>query len=261
MNRIVHLPLAALLLCALGFSTTQAHAQGLGTGQLQFGIQASPTFSSFGTDNNFIEGDGTNLGLKLGVIAEYYFADNYSFHTGLNINFNSGGGLFYSDRFTLVDIWGESLNDFLTTPPDESDLVGGEYTYKYNLSYLEIPAGLTLRTRQFGYVNYYVRPLVALGILTGSNGTIERFPGVDSDEDFDISNEVNSLSLSWGIGVGAEYSVSTDTRLIGGLAFQGGFTDVTDKNGTRVIREGRMEGEDDSKATIRQVVITLGVMF
>ena len=261
MNRIVHLPLLVLLLCALGLTTTESRAQGLGYGELQFGVQLSPTFSSFGTDNNFIDGDGTNLGLKLGVIAEYYFADNYSFHTGLGIHFNAGGGLFYDSRFTVVDIWRESLGDFLVTPPDQSDLIGGEYTYQYDLSYLEIPVGLTLRTRQFGYINYYVRPQVALGILTGANGTIERFPGLDSDEDFDISSEVNSLNLSWGIGVGAEYSVSTDTRLIGGLAFQSGFTDVTDKNDTRVIRDGRMEGEDDSKATLRQIVITLGVMF
>jgi len=84
---------------------------------------------------------------------------------------------------------------------------------------------------------------------------------VDSEENFDISKEVNGVNLGWSIGAGVEYSLSTSTALVGGLAFQSGFADVTTDKGTNLVRSGRNPAEDDSRGKINSIVIMLGVMF
>ena len=73
-------------LLLLGGVSAGLHAQ---INPIQLGIQASPTFNWLSTDQNLIESDGTKLGLKLGLIAEYYFQENYSFHTGINFHFGA----------------------------------------------------------------------------------------------------------------------------------------------------------------------------
>jgi len=229
-------------------------------GDLQFGVQLSPTFSSMNTNNNLINGDGSNLGLKLGVIGEYYFRENYSIHSGLGFHFNAGGTLFYENQFTRVDLWDESLDSFLpaNTKPDS---ISGGIGFKYDLQFLEIPIGLTLRTREFGYIRYFVRPALHLGIMTGSRGSVRGAAFIDEDESFGISKEVNSLNLSWSLGAGIEYSISESTALVGGLAFQSGFADLTSDKGTVLQRAGRGTVEDDSKGRVNSLIIMLGVMF
>lgn len=236
-------------------TATTASAQ---YGDLKFGIQVSPTFSGMTTNNNLINRDGSNLGLKLGLIGEYYISERYSIHTGLGFHFNAGGTLFYEDQFEQVDIWGESLDGVLTPPPGPVD---GGLAYKYNLQYVEIPLGLTLRTREFGYLRYFVRPSLHFGILTQSRGSLENAGFIDSEEKFDISGEVNGVNLGWGIGGGVAYSLSESTALIGGLAFQSGFADVTTDSGTSLVRSGRQPTEDDSRGKINSIVLLLGVMF
>ena len=246
-----------LVALALVFASATASAQL--RGDIKFGIQASPTFSWMGTDNNLIKGDGTNLGLKLGIIGEYYFTDQYSFHTGLGFHFNAGGTLLYDDEFNRVDIWREALDDVLPVNSPR-DFSGGN-AYKYSLQYLEVPVGLTLRTREFGYIRYYVRPSLHLGILTQSRGEVRGYAGLSEDERFTISSEVNSFNLGWSIGGGIEYAVSTSTALVGGLSFQSGFADITTDKDTEVTRPGRDAREDDSRGRTNALVLTLGVMF
>lgn len=229
-------------------------------GDLQFGIQLSPTFSGMTTNDNLINRDGTNLGLKLGVIGEYYFRENYSFHSGIGFHFNAGGTLFYEDQFTRADIWRESLDNTLAAGVLPDTLSGG-LGFKYDMQFVEIPIGLTLRTREFGYIRYYVRPSLHLGFLTQSRGRVQNAGFISEDESFDIGKEVNAINLGWSIGAGIEYSVSERTALVGGLAFQSGFADLTTDKGTTLQRDGRSPREDDSRGKLNSIVIMLGVMF
>ena len=242
-------------LCLLAGLTTFAQVN-----PIQLGIQLSPTFSYMGTDNNLIESDGTKLGLKLGLIAEYYFQDNYSIHTGINVHFGAGGKLRYDEQFSSVDVWNESLTETFVNAPDPADLSGA--TFDYALQFVEIPLGLTLRTREFGYVRYFVRPQLALGIMTSSKGSLEGVPNIAGDDNFKIGAETNPLNLNWGIGGGIEYAISTQSSLIGGIGFQSGFLDLTKDKGTSLERTGRNGSfEDDSKGRLNSITIMLGVMF
>ncbi|MEL6923599.1 MAG: hypothetical protein AAFO94_06075 [Bacteroidota bacterium] len=83
MRKIVML--SAFLLSVISASQAQ--------GDIRFGFQLSPSFSWMSTDNNRINSAGTNLGLKLGVLGEFYFRPNYAFIGGLGLTFNQGGTL------------------------------------------------------------------------------------------------------------------------------------------------------------------------
>lgn len=240
-----NLAFAVLLLSALVVS---------GQNDIQFGFQLSPTFSWMNTDNNRVNSNGSNLGLKLGMIGEYFFRDNYSLSTGIGFHFNAGGALFYEESVDSLSIWSEA------GLPGDNQYEGGT-SFRYNLQYVEIPIGLKLRTREFGYVRYFVEPHVAFGFRTQARGSVENDGAVDPDERFNIETGVNLLNLYWGIGGGLEYSISESTALVGGIAFQSGFADVTKDKGTSITANNRVDAEEDSKGKISSIVIRLGIMF
>jgi len=218
---------------------------------LRFGFQASPTFSWMVANTSRINPSGSNLGLKLGMLGEFYFRENYALSMGLGFAFNHGG--------TLLHEYGGQYWTRSDLSPSQ-DSMPNNVKLKYGIQYLEIPVGLKMRTREFGYLRYYVEPAITLGFKTQARGQIEGV-GVSTDnEKIDIRKEVNGINLSWGIGGGIEYSLSDNTSLIGGLAFQTGFTDATDDSGT-VFDPNRGNRKESSKATVNVLVIKIGVMF
>lgn len=211
-------------------------------GELRLGFQVSPMYSVMTTDDNQINNDAGNLGLKLGMRAEFYFRENYAFIAGLGFSFNSGGTLRY-EQFS--DTWqGSELPAGVTSPfPSMTEL-------KYNIQYVEIPFGLKFKTKEFGYLRYYAEiPVFTLGFRSQARGAVA-YTNVNEDK-IDIKKEVLPLALSWGAGGGIEYAVSDGTSLIGGISFQSQFTDVT-KN---------YKPEVDSKAKLTNIILRLGVMF
>ncbi len=220
---------------------------------IQFGFQLSPTISWLTTSDHKINANGPNLGLNLGMIGEYFFRENYSLATGIGFHFNAGGKLFYEETIDTLSIWTDA-----NIPGD--NIYEGGTDFKYSIQYVEIPIGLKLRTREFGYLKYYVEPRLSLAFRTQSKGNILNDAAVDSAEDYDIQSAVNLLNLSWGLGGGVEYSVSSNTAIIGGLAFQTGFTDVTKDKNTLLVSNGR-ETKEKSKGKLNSIVLRLGVMF
>src|SRR5690606_19810113 len=78
-------------------SINTAQAQNIDTKKLRFGAFVAPNLSwmrptAAKSDNNefLTEGGGTKFGFTYGLMAEYRFAENYSFVTGLQINMTGG---------------------------------------------------------------------------------------------------------------------------------------------------------------------------
>lgn len=222
-------------------------------GELRFGFQLSPTFNWLSTNTSDINSSGTNLGLRLGMMGEYYFAENYAFTTGIGFIFNHGGTLLHEnggDYWTRTDL----------PIPDTISLPSG-VKLDYGIQYLEIPFGLKMRTREFGYVRYFLEPSIILALKTQAQGKVEGVSAIDGDEKFNIRDEVNLLDMSWGIGGGLEYSISDNTRLIGGIGVHFGFIDITDDNGRVDDPDKPNPVEEDSKGVTRSLTIKLGVIF
>lgn len=234
MKKIV--AIAAFFMLMAGLSVAQ-------DGDLRLGFQVSPTLSFMETDDNDVNGNGPNLGLKLGLAGEIYFRENYAFIIGLGFSFNSGGTL-------LHDSGGAIWNDGDTEiPAGVSSTFPPGTNLKYDLQYVEIPFGLKFRTNEIGYVRYYAEvPTFNLGFRSQARGDIE-YQGINEDN-IDIKKEVAPLALSWGVGGGVEYNVSSGTSLVAGLAYQRLFTDVS-----------KDYENADSKAVINHIILRLGVLF
>ncbi|NRB64142.1 MAG: outer membrane beta-barrel protein [Saprospiraceae bacterium] len=220
---------------------------------LRFGMELSPSFSWLTTDDNKINRSGSNLGLKLRMLTEYNFGENYAFTSGIGFHFNSGGQLQHDNGGIF---WVNSdLDPALDTLPAGVNL-------RYNLQYVEIPLGLKMCTREFGYLRYYLQPALTLGFNSQAKGTIEG-RGIGNDaEEIKISRDIIGLNLAWGIGAGVEYALSESTSLVGGLAFQLGFTDMNKDDGTYFdeSRNGAARDEN-SKTKNNSLTITLGILF
>ena len=226
----------------------------------RFGFQASPGFTWMSSNDNQINGNGTNLGLKLGVVGENYFRENYALIFGLGFAFNYGGTLNHAQG---GNYWANSelSNEIYNQLLPESNL-------KYGIQYVEIPMGFKMRTQEFGYIRYFAElPVFTLGIVTQAKGDISG-PGVATPtENEDIKKDVNFVTLSWGLGGGLEYNIADNTSLLAGIGFQTSFIDVTKDKGAQKFVYDENSGEvisseaEDSKGNVNVVTIKIGVMF
>ncbi|MEM6321273.1 MAG: porin family protein [Bacteroidota bacterium] len=217
--------------------------------ELRLGFQLSPSFSWMSTDDNLINGNGANLGIKLGMMSEYYFRENYAIVSGINFAFNQGGNLRHVEGGNL---WSKSeLSDLaLSELPDGVNL-------RYHIQYLEIPFGLKMRTKEFGYLRYFAEmPVFSLGFKLKARGDISGTPNLDRDRE-NITEDVNLFNLTWGFGGGVQYALSENTALIGGLIYRQGFADVTDDGG---VKSDGMTREN-SKGVIKSLTVRIGFLF
>lgn len=230
--------------------TASISAQSPLASNLRFGFQASfLSFSWLSTDEATVASAGSALwGMKLGVLGEKNFADNYSFTFGLGFQFNTGGRLLFEDS---ARIWTNS------TYAANTATLAPKARAKYNLQFLEIPLGLKMRTAEFGRIRYFAEPNLAIAIRTQARGTIE---SNTTYEKINISDAAAAAMLAWGIGAGAEYSISGNTALVVGVYYSRGFTDITKDSGT-AYRFNNQWLTEASKAVINNFTIRTAIMF
>ncbi len=188
------------------------------------------------------------------MLGEFYFSPKYAIITGLGFGFNHGGTI--QNGYSQASLWKDAdLTD------EKYRVVGQDAKLHYRLRYIEIPFGLKLRggSGEDNPLKYYVEiPVFTLGFLTKALGDIR---GTDNNtEDEDIRDDVKGISLSWGLGAGAEYELASSTTIVAGLSFQQQFTDVT---GTGKVQKsiGAELVDDKSKGTISGLTLRLGVFF
>jgi hypothetical protein len=220
---------------------------------LRIGFQASPTLSWLDViDNNQVNNNGSNLGLKLGLMGEYYFKENYAFFAGIGFAFNQGGKLQFEDEGRH---WPDSdLPIISPNDPEFTDVFPMGTTLQYKIQAVEIPFGLKLKTKEFGYLQYYVEiPTFTLGFRSQARGKIEgdNIPDIIENDDYIIKREVNPFTFSWGVGLGAEYNLSSSTAIVAGLSFQRVFTDILKDR----------QSFDNAKANMNNLTLRIAVMF
>lgn len=222
----------------------------------RFGIQVSPTISWLQSSDKKINSNGTNLGVKLGMLGEFYFAENYAILGGLGLTFNHGGTLKHDEGGNFWPNSNLSEDEFYEMPDGIN--VG------YHIQYLEIPLALRMRTREFGYLRYFAEiPRFLFSVRTRARGDLE---GGLNTEDETINEDVNPLSVSWGVGAGIEYSVSPNTALVAGIFYQSSFLDVTRDKGAQKYDYNEGGGftvieDENSQGVINALTLRLGVMF
>jgi hypothetical protein len=221
------------------FFSIAALAQDASDEGLHFGLKASPSLAWLKTDTKGFESDGSKTGFIYGVIAEFKFAQHYSFATGIDVDYRGG-------KF--------KFNNKLKTINNEDSVVS--ISASYTLQYVELPLTLKLKTNEIGSITYFMQLGVAPGwtirarenydatIQTTTAGVVET--STASEEKVDILDDINNLNVSMILGAGIEYTLSGSTVLLAGLQFSNGFTDVFD---------------GEAKVNSNYLALNLGILF
>lgn len=204
--------------------------------KFRFGFKIAPALAWLKPDIKDYESNGSNVGFIYGLMMDYNFTKNYAFAVGVEVAYR-GGKIKYEN-------------------PAGQEVTSADYTY--NLKYVDIPLTIKLKTNEIGYITYYGQFGVQPGInidakydydYTWTNPSSQ---APKSDKDVDVSNEIVDSNFSLLFGVGAEYRISGNTCIMGGLQFSNGFTDLlkdNDPNGTPL------------KAISNYFSLNLGVFF
>ena len=176
----------------------------------RLGLTAHPTIGwakpETGTSN------GVNLGFSYGLLADFNFAENYSFSTGLTITSING---------KTTEINPSPYHDALSNPNPTA------YELKYMLQYVEIPLTLKLKTDKIGLVRWYGQFGLSNDFNIGAkqNVSVNNRRIVDGQH---IKKDINFYRAGLIIGGGLEYDIAGNTSITTGLTFNNGFTDISD---------------------------------
>jgi len=178
-----------------------------------FGFKVGPSFDWTGSKTGAAVNQQVKLGCDLGLVAEYYFAENYAIVTGVNVNFVRG-------RYSFEDMRNISATDTIT------DYQLGTVDRQFKTTIYEIPLMLKLVTPQLGNL-----PLRAYAQVGGAFGYTHRVKVMDTftlgdinDTDYRATDgEFNPFHASLRIGAGAEYTLVESMRVFAGVYFSHDF--------------------------------------
>ena len=233
---------------------------------LRLGLQLSPTISWMKTNDDLINKAGSNVGISVGGVAEYYMTENVAFTGGFGVSFGQGGTLLHEhggNYWPNSELSDDKFNTGDKPLPDGVKL-------KYRMQYIQVPLGIKLRTDEKGYLRYFAElPILTMGIRTQARGDIE---GKDiSSEKENISKDVNLFNFQLGLGGGIEYSLSPGTSLVAGLYLHTGLNDITKDDGIRAAdnsdqapsnpNDDYLFSPEDSRGRLSNVTLRIAIMF
>lgn len=224
-----------------------------------FGIKLGPNFGWTGSTT--AESLGSRTGFDVGVVGEYYFADNYAIVSGVNVSFLGGHYLF--DNAHMVT---DSLN-----PDGFLEMYGVDRIYKSTI--YEIPLMLKMVTNEFGDIplRAYLEVGGGIGLAAKKVMVKDAIPSenIATPDKWGVTNkEFSNLRASLKIGAGAQYALDESTRLFAGIYFSHDFINMInylkpDYCGNYYDAEGNKIGDRDPKLKVLQnrIGIEVGVLF
>lgn len=188
--------LLMLFLC-LGFTSMA---------QVEIGLQLSPTISGnrfVAEDRYNFEKENNKLRLGVGVVVDYFFAQNYAFSTGLMYR-SKGSEISYTD----------------------SDNNGNPFTEKDDLSiqYIQLPLTLKLFTNEVapGTILYFQ---VGGALNTKVAAQVDNKKVINGDK---VIKRFNIFETDAILGGGVEFELGQSTKIFGGLTYHRGLTNIDD---------------------------------
>lgn len=265
-----------LLLSGLGlFTNTMAQessysgsSYGIDTKKFRFGAYIAPTSSwmrstsKTNDDKTYsIANDGSKMGFMYGLMAEYYFEENYAFVTGLQMNM--GGGKMSMERVDKA----------------QAQKTVQTAHFDYNISMLEIPVAIKLRTDPISNFRFFGQAGVTLGVRVAKKAAYDLVYWDDQSKSVNISQEKDKLgsrgtlnpgfapvNFQMNLGIGAEYPLTDKLAAYMGIFFNNGFLpDMTRPhnfdlyNGNQNIQVN--PDFKDGNTRFNNVALRLGIFF
>ena len=224
-----------------------------------FGFKFGPSFDWTSSKTGAATNQGVKTGFDLGLVAEYYFAENYALVTGVNVNFLKG-------QYNFNDMRDIGTND-------STDYQLGTVGRQFKTTVYEIPLMLKMVTPQLGNL-----PLRAYAQVGGAFGYTQGVKVKDTftlgdinDKDFRATKgEYNPVHASLRIGAGAEYALLETTRVFAGIYFSHDFLNSIStgaggitSNYVKYYNGDKNLGERDLKLNVLQnrIGVEMGIFF
>ncbi|HEY0177714.1 MAG TPA: porin family protein [Pedobacter sp.] len=148
----------------------------------RLGLAAYPTIGWVKPETG--KSNGVNLGFAYGLLADFDFARNYSFSTGL----------------TITTINGKST-EINPRPYAAANADPTAYDLKYKLQYIEVPLTLKLKTDKIGYFRWYGQFGLSNDFNTGAKQDVQ-LDGKNIADDLHIKRDINFYRAGLIIGGG-----------------------------------------------------------
>lgn len=182
----------------------------------RLGLTAHPNFGFIKAENG--KGNGVNLGFAYGLMADFNFAENYSFSTGLTI--------------TTINGKSTEINALPYHAMVSSSAPVG-YDLKYKMQYIELPLTLKLKTDHIGNIRWYGQFGLSNDFRIGAKQDAKA-NGVEVADGVNSKDWTRFYRAGIIVGGGAEFDIDGKTSLMMGLTFNNGFTNIsTGKNSIR----------------------------
>lgn len=226
-----------------------------------FGFKFGPSFDWTGSKTSTALNQGVKTGFDLGVVAEYYFAENYAIVTGVNVDFLRG-------QYNYEDMRNISAIDTIT------DYQLGTVGRQFKSTVYEIPLMLKMVTPELGNL-----PLRAFAQVGGAFGYTQRVKVQDTftlgdinDDEYRVTDgEYNPFHASLRIGAGAEYALIESTRVFAGIYFSHDFLNNISSGGQGLLNSNYRkyyngdknlgEREHDLSLLQNRIGIEFGILF
>lgn len=206
---------------------------------IRLGLSASPQLSWMKSDRGVITSQGAKMGFNFGLQSDFFFAERYSFTSGLLIN-NTGGKLKYTDSLTFTTSDGEFRFD-----------PGAEINYK--IQYIDVPLAFRMESNKIGYMVFYAQFGVTNHFRVGATSDISASRGnlQEKLEGFGCKDEIGFYTMSYQIGAGINYYFSKNTAISAGIIYTNGFIDATSNTD---------EAYTDN-LSLRSLMLKVGILF
>lgn len=178
--------------------------------QIEIGIQVSPSVTSnrfIAVDRHGFKQESAGLGIGIGIVADYFFAQNYAFSTGL----------LYRSKGSKISYLIKNDDDLTGMPERVQD--------DLSIQYLEVPATIKLFTNE-------IAPATILYFQAGTSLNTKVAASVNDKKVLDdgkkSSSHFNIFEVDALIGAGAEMQMGESTKIFGGVSYHRGLTNIDD---------------------------------
>jgi hypothetical protein len=216
-----------------------------------------PTNSKSNDGVHKVVNDGSKVGYTWGLMADYYFSDNYAIETGFDLN--TTGGIIST---TIVPAM---------IPVNESYVKSTNFDY--TLQYIEVPFNLKLRSDEIGPgLQLFGQLGVNAGININKKATyVVNYHDNDLNADLTASGEkeriqgnltISPLMFSLNVGGGIEYPLGEKLSLYFGLFFNNGFApDATNPANYSLGYDNSGASFKDGNTRLNNFALRLGLFF
>ncbi|MBN8702860.1 MAG: outer membrane beta-barrel protein [Bacteroidetes bacterium] len=231
----------------------------------RFGLKVTPMLAWFRPDGTkVIESDGVKAKFGYGLMTEFRLNKNISFATGIGADYE-GGKLNYKDSAVYYALDNNILDI-------KEDTAGKKYAIyllnnrEFNVSYLNIPITLKMKTGDIGGITYYGLFGGDLGIRLKAKATDKKTDlqvpsGFNYDtENINITKDMNILRICLNVGAGLEYNLAGTTSLVVGVNYRRGFLSAP-KSTSDQLRKGKTKTSFSQPAPGDAFLLTVGVLF